>query len=330
MDYLEYQEIEGSIVLYPPLSTTGKLTYNYKYSGKELQDELGLGVYDFGARNYDPALGRWMNIDPLASMYFGYSPYTYAMNNPVYFIDIDGMQLGGSEKPQEPEETIQLPILYINPPARTRSLDLSWINNILPDIDLGKALFGKDYIKNYEEFSKNANNRDFYTEFHKNDKKEVEIFSEILLTVVLPEVAIEAVIELGSMALATETVAVLEAAGQEGILTVIESEEAITAIAEGTKVVEESKVVEGIYEFTATSGETYVGQSENIAERLLQHIAKGKLKPGTPVTRTEVLGGKTMREISEQLRINELGGVKNLENIRNPIGKARQHLLPIK
>ena len=40
--------------------------YNYKYNGKELQDELGLNMYDFGFRNYDPALGRWMNMDAKA------------------------------------------------------------------------------------------------------------------------------------------------------------------------------------------------------------------------------------------------------------------------
>lgn len=65
--------------------------YNYKYNGKELQDDLvGLNLYDFGARNYEPAIGRWMNVDPLAEKYFPISSYVYALNNPMYFIDPDG------------------------------------------------------------------------------------------------------------------------------------------------------------------------------------------------------------------------------------------------
>ena len=62
----------------------------YKYNGKELDTQNDLNWYDYGARHYDAALGRWFVVDPLAEKYYSWNSYAYCKNNPINRIDIDG------------------------------------------------------------------------------------------------------------------------------------------------------------------------------------------------------------------------------------------------
>jgi RHS repeat-associated protein len=115
---------EGYYVGIDILPPQARKTYQYKYNGKELQDELGLNMYDYGWRNYMPDVGRWTQIDPLFNdLKFAHdnedvdpddheevymaiindleigggiyntdnlNPYGYGYNNPVSFDDPDG------------------------------------------------------------------------------------------------------------------------------------------------------------------------------------------------------------------------------------------------
>jgi len=63
----------------------------YKYNGKQLDDDYGLNWHDYGWRPYDAEIGRWVRVDPLADSLSSWSPYVYAFNSPIVFIDLNGL-----------------------------------------------------------------------------------------------------------------------------------------------------------------------------------------------------------------------------------------------
>jgi len=69
--------------------------YRFGFNGKEQDKEFygDANAYDFGARIYDPRVGRWMSVDPLANMYYEISPYVFCVNSPLINVDRDGQKI---------------------------------------------------------------------------------------------------------------------------------------------------------------------------------------------------------------------------------------------
>lgn len=78
----------GTVYLSQPINK-----FKYQYNGKEFQSEFSLNLYDYGARMFDPAIGRWGVVDAKAEKFIKWSPYSYVLNSPLVLIDPDGKDI---------------------------------------------------------------------------------------------------------------------------------------------------------------------------------------------------------------------------------------------
>ncbi|MEA9414155.1 DUF6443 domain-containing protein [Flavobacterium sp. PL02] len=92
-----------------------QVNYKYKFLGQERQDELGLNWDTFRHRNYDYAIGRFFGVDPVSEEYMSISTYQFAHNNPVWKIEIEGLE--GTPSNGKPDTTNHEPIKVVNKPV---------------------------------------------------------------------------------------------------------------------------------------------------------------------------------------------------------------------
>ncbi len=114
----------------------------YKYNGKEYDSKKGLNWYDYGARHYDAALGRFTTNDPLAEKYYLLSPYTYCGNNPILFIDKSGMDFGPGDLFKTPREAAKDWGMYYNGASIIRKREMG---SSIYEVRKGGALEGYSY-----------------------------------------------------------------------------------------------------------------------------------------------------------------------------------------
>ena len=87
----------GMVMQGPWMDDVAARNMPYQYNGKELNEDFGLGLSDYGARWYDASLGRWWSVDPMAEQYHQWSGYCYVMDNPLSFVDLDGMSASSGQ-----------------------------------------------------------------------------------------------------------------------------------------------------------------------------------------------------------------------------------------
>ena len=145
--HLEYFAFGGTFV--EEHSNTDRTPY--LFNGKELDEETGL--YYYGARYYDAQTSIFLSVDPLAEKYSFQSPYAYAANNPIRFIDIQG------KGPGNPIKNLNAAVSSLS--SQIRSLTQKAVGNgeewsamvsayHLPNYEVGKGVTSIDKIYRME------------------------------------------------------------------------------------------------------------------------------------------------------------------------------------
>ncbi len=98
IDYYEAEVISANDyypfgMMMPGRKFSASDSYRYGFNGKEQDHETtGTTTYDYGYRIYNPALGKFLSVDPLTKDYPWYTPYQFAGNKPIQYIDLDGLE----------------------------------------------------------------------------------------------------------------------------------------------------------------------------------------------------------------------------------------------
>ena len=279
------------------------------YTMHEHLDEMG--VIHMNGRIYDPLVARFMSADPVIQNPYNlksFNRYSYVWNNPLKYWDPDGYEVNGD--PREGEgapggaANLMNVSLYSDREVAREKDRISEVDRRL-ESDRARSLF-------FDMFPVVGSLKalvQFFTEKDMSTGEKVSRSGEIIGIGL-------GVLGLGGVSKLGEVVVDIGRAALKGVS------------------VEMKFAKEGIYEFK-DGIKTYCGQSCDIPGRLQQHINSGKLTADSlsTVQTTEVLGGKTAREIAEHQRIQEItGGVParfsdRVSNKRDPIGLNRRSLL---
>jgi len=232
--------------------------YKYKYNGQELQDELGLNWYNYRYRNYDPTIGRFFGVDPISEDYYNISTYQFAHNNPVWKIEIEGLE-GAPTTNQDIQSYA----------GNNRDPELELIEMTAGSINSVRASFSNLVVRGINVFTNNSINK----------KYEVENGALVLYKDVPKESTGEKIINtVGDIA----TLALTAIGGVEGTLTAQGGKSVLTNTVNDVK----QKVVKTYQTYTKTNiktGEVYTGRTsgtgtalENVAKRDKNHHMNDK------------------------------------------------------